>query len=88
MIKNIKTTLLRDNILFLGPSLLLISLGLILPLVSLVFFSVTNIELGVSLSNLDYVGFSHFLSIFHNPSTWKSFSVTFLFITSVVCSAI
>ena len=69
---------------FLGPTVICLSLGLILPLLSLFIMSFTNLELGFSQESFSFIGLTNYSNLIHNESTWKSISVTILFVLITV----
>ena len=78
------TVFKKNTVLFIYPTILFLSLGLVIPLFFLFVTSFTNLELGFSQPNFSFVGFSNYVSLLTDHATFKSLSVTLSFVVLAV----
>lgn len=77
----------KKSFIFLAPSILLLLLFFITPMLLTVLFSFTNLSLtGAAANNLQFVGFDNFIHMFEDPdfrvSVWNT--IVFVFFSAVV----
>lgn len=71
----------RQTVLFLAPSLLLLFIFFVGPIVMTFFFSFTNFSLtGVAAKNIEFVGFQNFRNLMSDPRFEHSFFTTLIFL--------
>ncbi len=78
------TVFKKNTVLFIWPTILFLSLGLVIPLLFLFVTSFTNLELGFSQAHFSFVGVSNYVSLFTDYATFKSLSVTLSFVVLAV----
>lgn len=72
---------LKNAILFLSPSLLLLLIFFIGPILMTFFFAFTNMSLtGAAAQNIQFVGFQNFVDMFKDPNFKTSFIATMVFL--------
>lgn len=72
----------KQAILFLAPSILLLLIFFVGPIVMTFFFSFTNFSLtGAAAQNIDFVGFQNFSNLMSDPRFEQSFFTTLLFLS-------
>lgn len=72
----------KQAVLFLAPSILLLLMFFVGPIVMTFFFSFTNFSLtGAAAQNIDFVGFQNFSNLMSDPRFEQSFFTTLLFLS-------
>ncbi len=81
IVRNDNKRKMYKTALFFSPSILLIGLFFIFPMLLTVFYSFTNIALtGSSAHAMEFIGFRNFIEIFHDPKLKKVLWTTVLFL--------
>ncbi|GAB2566724.1 carbohydrate ABC transporter permease [Gracilibacillus alcaliphilus] len=76
-----KNKILRKTLLFLLPSLVILLIFFIGPIIMTFFFAFTNMSLtGTTAQSIDFVGFQNFVSMFSDPNFKTSFITTMVFL--------
>lgn len=76
-----KSSQTRTALYFLAPSIILMLIFFIGPIMMTFFFSFTNMSLtGVNAQNIEFVGFQNFVEMFKDPSFKSSFIATLVFL--------
>lgn len=71
----------RKTLAFLSPSLIVLAIFFIIPMVLTIYFSFTNLALtGSQAKNLEFIGFDNFTKMMRDPNLLNSISRTIIFV--------